>query len=438
MQTTYIKEKLPTVTPGICRSENGHLLFHSFDCEALARQYGTPLYVMSEDTVRLNCRAHLAALRRHFGDRASAAYAGKALSFRQMYRIMADEGMHADAVSVGELYTARSAGFDMSHVIFHGNNKTPYDIAYAIGCGTGLIVADSVGELASIERAAAVSGTVQHVLLRLTPGVDPHTHAKISTGQVDSKFGIPLEQASAAIGQALSLPHIRLDGVHSHIGSQICESEPYAEALGQVLACLLEARRRYGFTADIINIGGGFGIRYVESDRAAELDTVFAAVHSVLDGFCTAHSYPCPTVMTEPGRSIVADAGITLYTVGALKRSGAGTVYVSVDGGMTDNPRYTLYEAKYTALSVRSSAERLSCAIVGRCCESGDILIPHAEIDAVEPGDILAVLNTGAYNYSMASNYNRIPRPPVVMLSGKRSYVAVRRETPEDVARLDN
>lgn len=438
MQTyTDAKTALPTVTPGLGRTADGRLTFNSLDCVDLARRYGTPLYLMSEDTVRANCRRHISSLRRHLGANAVAAYASKALSFRQMYRIMNEEGMYADAVSSGELYTAFSAGFDMSHIVFHGNNKTPADIAYAIKLGTGLIVADSGCELGQISRAAQEAGTVQRVLIRLTPGIDPHTHAKISTGQVDSKFGIPLDEASDAIALAQSLPGVQPDGIHYHIGSQIAEAEPYVAALEHVLPLLTRARDELGFTARLLNMGGGFGIRYVESDRETELDRIFASVGRALDDSCRESGYPRPVVMTEPGRSIVADAGITLYTVGSVKRSGAGTLYVSVDGGMTDNPRYTLYGAEYTALSAIGTGARVTCSIVGRCCESGDILIPHAEISAVEPGDVIAVLNTGAYNYSMASNYNRIPRPPVVMLRGAEPYIAVRRESPEDVSGLD-
>lgn len=434
---TDTKAALPTVTPGLGRTADGRLTFNALDCADLTRRYGTPLYLMSEDTVRANCRRHLAALRRHLGADSVAAYASKALSFRQMYRIMQQEGMYADAVSAGELYTAFSAGFDMSHIVFHGNNKTPDDIAYAIKLGAGLIVADSIYELGQISRAAQAAGAAQRVLIRLTPGIDPHTHTKISTGQVDSKFGISLDEAFDAIALAQSLPCVQMDGIHYHIGSQIAEVEPYVAALEQVLPLLAHTRDKLGFTAKILNMGGGFGIRYVEFDREAELDRIFSAVNCVLDEFCREYGYPRPVIMTEPGRSIVADAGITLYTVGSIKRSGTATLYVSVDGGMTDNPRYTLYGAEYIALAAVETSTRVTCSIVGRCCESGDVIIPHAEISTVEPGDVIAVLNTGAYNYSMASNYNRIPRPPIVMLRGSEPYVTVRRESPADVAGLD-
>lgn len=463
MQTTTFIDNF--ITPRLTRSPDGRLLFDGFDCEQLARQYGTPLYLMSEDTVRANCRRHLNALRRYLGADAVAAYAGKALSCRQIYRIIADEGMYADAVSSGELYTAHASGFDMSHIIFHGNNKTPADIAYAQKLGVGLIVADSSYEVAMISRSAASAGIVQPILLRLTPGIDAHTHQKISTGQADSKFGIPIDRAPEAVAHALSMPGVRLDGIHCHIGSQISDPKPFCDALEILLDALSRLQSDTGFTARIINLGGGFGVRYVDSDTAANPDTIFSALGSMLDDFCRTRRYPPPAVMTEPGRSIVADAGITLYTVGNIKQSGAGTTYVSVDGGMADNPRYALYCAPYTAIAavespggsatISHTGAPLSdedylptefnlpdtafndCAIVGRCCESGDILVPHAHLPRVCPGDIIAVLNTGAYNYSMASNYNRLPRPPIVMLHNGKAYVAVRRETPEDVAALD-
>lgn len=437
MQT--LTEAIYSITPGLLRSsDNGHLIYSDCDCEELARQYGTPLYLMSEDTVRQNCRRHLAALRRHMGTSSISAYASKALSCRQLYHMMADEDMYADAVSAGELYTAHSASFDMSHIIFHGNCKTPADIDYALSLGVGLIVADSTAELELISRTAASRGLRQAILLRLTPGIDPHTHRKISTGQIDSKFGLPPSQMHDAVKLALGLPGIRLRGVHYHIGSQIASSTPFCDALEHVLFTLSELRGQLGFTAELLNIGGGFGVRYLGSDTAADLDAIFSALGSRLDAFCRATDYPRPTVITEPGRSIVADAGITLYTVGAVKRSDAGTLYVAVDGGMTDNPRYTLYGSIYTALPVLEDGRKPEeCAIVGRCCESGDILIPHAHIRPLEPGELIAVLNTGAYNYSMASCYNRLPRPPIVMLRGGQPYLAVRRERVEDVAALD-
>lgn len=432
---------VPSVTPGISVSSKGHLLFWGVDTTELVNKYGSPLYVMSEERIRENCGYHLAVLRKHLGADSRAAYASKAFSCRQIYRIAGDEGMCTDVVSSGELYTALSAGFDPLRIIFHGNNKTQADISYAIKNGIWLLVADSITELDNISRAAVNSGIRQKVLLRVTPGIDPHTHEKINTGRIDSKFGVPIGngQAADAVRYALGLPGIALEGFHYHIGSQITESSPFADAMENTLAFLYEMRTRLGYTAKILNIGGGFGIRYTDDAPATDYEGIFSALAAMLTAFCESKKYPRPMIITEPGRSIVADAGITLYTVGGVKTIPGYRSYVSVDGGMTDNPRFALYGAIYCAV-VAGKADRtpdFRCSVVGRCCESGDIIIPDIMLASPTPGDILSVLNTGAYNYSMSSNYNRIPRPPVIMLKNGSEYTAVRRETPEDVAALD-
>ncbi len=435
------EQYIPTVTPGISVGQNGHLYYDGADTVVLAEKYGSPFYLMSENTVRANCRRHLGALRTHLGEQAVAAFASKAFSCRQIYRIIAEEGMYTDVVSCGELYTAVSAGFDASHILFHGNNKTPDDIEFAIENKVGFIVADNMTELDNISAAAANAGITQTVLLRLTPGIDPHTHEKICTGKIDSKFGSPIEngQAEEITLYALSRSNIKLAGFHYHIGSQIAESDPFTDALDVMLGYLADMRAKHGYTADILNIGGGFGIRYVEQDKLPDYDKIFSRLGEALSDFCGKQSYPRPFVITEPGRSIVADAGITLYTVGSVKTIPAYRTYVAIDGGMTDNPRYTLYEAEYLAVNA-SHADRepnFVCCLAGRCCESGDVIIPEAKLAQPAPGDIVAVLNTGAYNYSMASNYNRIPRLPVVMLRDGADYLAVRRETFEDITSRD-
>lgn len=441
MKTSAVSVALPTVTPNL-GVENNTLTFCGFNTEKLIQKYGSPLFVMSEDIIKQNCRHHKQLMEKYFDKKAHVAYASKAMSCRQIYRILQSEGMYADVVSSGELYTAVSAGFDASHLIFHGNNKTVDDIAYAINAGIGLFVADNVYELENISEAAKARGICQNILIRVTPGIDPHTHEKINTARIDSKFGSPISngQAEQILKYALSLPGIRVVGIHYHIGSQITEAQPFCDAFDNILDFLRAMGDKLSFTADIINIGGGFGIRYIENDPSTPYDEIFRALSNKLYRFCSENSYEQPTVITEPGRSIVANAGITLYTVGAVKNIPGYKSYVSVDGGMTDNPRYTLYNAPYTAIL----ANKADCvgnqkySIVGRCCESGDILIPEASLPAAAPGDILAMLNTGAYNYSMASNYNRIPRPPIIMLNGDQDYVAVRRESFENLIMLDN
>ncbi|MBQ9080448.1 MAG: diaminopimelate decarboxylase [Clostridia bacterium] len=433
---------IPTVTPDISVGQDGALAFGGINTLQLIEKYGSPLFVMSEDRIRQNCRFHKQMLNKYFGGNSHVAFASKAMSCRQIYRILADEDMYADVVSPGELYTAVSAGFDASHLIFHGNNKTPDDIRFAIDRGLGLFAADNMYELDNISRIATERGIQQSVILRVTPGIDPHTHEKINTGKIDSKFGSPIGngQAEDILRYALSLPGIDVAGLHYHIGSQITEAQPFCDALDNVLEFLRVMRERLGFTARIINIGGGFGIRYTEQTPLTPYDEIFSSLSDRLTAFCTAHDYAQPTIITEPGRSIVADAGITLYTVGAVKNIPGYKTYVSVDGGMTDNPRFALYSAPYLAVLANKADKptELQCSIVGRCCESGDILIPEAALPKAEVGDIVAILNTGAYNYSMASNYNRIPRPPVIMVSGGKDYVAVRRESFEHLISLDN
>lgn len=441
MNSSLILQQLPSVNPDISVSANGNLEFCGIDTTALAQKYGTPMFLMSEDRIRYNCRFHKKLLNKYFGENTHVAFASKAMSCKQLYRILESENMYADVVSSGELYTAVSAGFDAAHLIFHGNNKTEYDISFAIDQGIGLFAADNALELDNINKAASEKGIRQSVIIRVTPGIDPHTHEKINTGKIDSKFGSPIAngQAEDIIKYALSLSSIDVKGVHYHIGSQITEASPFIDALENVLEFLRLMRERLGFTAQIINIGGGFGIRYVEDTDKTPYDDIFSALSEDLSSFCTKHRYPTPTIITEPGRSIVADAGITLYTAGSIKNIPGYKTYLSVDGGMTDNPRYALYNAPYTAVIANKAgkASDATYSIVGKCCESGDILIPEAELPQAESGDIIAILNTGAYNYSMSSNYNRIPRPPVIMVCDGKDHVAVKRETFEHMTSLD-
>lgn len=441
MKTSVLSTTLPTITPEL-GTINGRLTYCKIDTTELIKKHGSPLYVMSENRIRQNCVEHKRLLNKYFGKSSIAAYASKAMSCRQIYRILNEEDMHADVVSIGELYTAVTAGFDPQRLIFHGNNKTPSDIAFAIERNIGLFAADNMTELAEINRVASEHGIRQRVIIRVTPGIDPHTHAKINTARIDSKFGSPISngQAEDILRYALSLPSINVEGFHYHIGSQITDVTPFCDALDIVLDFMLSMRKRLGFTARVLNIGGGFGIRYLEHSPKTPYDDIFSALSECLNCFCVQNDYARPTIITEPGRSIVADAGITLYTVGAVKNIPGYKTYVSVDGGMTDNPRFTLYNAPYTAV-VANKADKMpetNYCIAGRCCESGDIIIPDSLLPNVEAGDIIAVLNTGAYNYSMASNYNRIPRPAVVMIDKGADYVAVKRESLEHLSSLDN
>ena len=418
-------------------SANGHLRFAGRDTVELAERYGTPLYLMDEGRIRHNCRVYRENMDRLF-PAALPLYASKALSCKRLYEIVAEEGLGADVVSPGELYLARSAGFPMEKVFFHGNAKTDADIAFAMDCGVGYFIIDNPDELQAVERLAGERGIRQKALLRLTPGIDPHTFEAVSTGQVDSKFGIPIEtgQALSFVARALELPHVDVRGLHAHVGSQVFDSQVFDDTADIMLRFLGELREKLGYTAAALNLGGGYGVRYTERDPVVDIAGELAHVADHIRRRCRELDLPMPAILMEPGRSIVADAGMTLYTVQSTKVIPGYRSYVSVDGGMTDNPRYALYRSAYTVyLANRMDEERdFVCTVGGRCCESGDVIQEDVALPAPRRGDVLAVCTTGAYNYSMASNYNSVPRPPIVMLDGERDYVAVRRETFQDLA----
>ncbi len=421
--------------------ENGHLHFAGMDTVSLAEKYGTPAIFIDEDRVRSRMREYKNALEANFGAGSMPLFASKALSFKALYRIAAEEGIGTDIVSPGELYTAVSAGFPMERAFFHGNNKTDSDIRYAMDSGLGYFVVDNMEELHAVNEIAGEKGIRQRILLRITPGIDPHTHQKISTGGVDSKFGSAIETglAERITSVALGLANIELCGFHCHIGSQIFETEPFVLAADIMTAFIADMRDTLGFTAKILNLGGGIGVRYTENDPEISITKNVNEISAHVKASCEKYNIPTPTVYMEPGRSIVADAGMTLYTVGSVKEIEGFKNYVSIDGGMTDNPRYALYESAYTVLLANrpEEAPEKAYTVGGRCCESGDIIQENVMLPAPRRGDIIAVLVTGAYNYSMASNYNRVTRPPVVLLSGGKDTLAVRRERFEDLVSLD-
>ena len=421
----------------------GHLCLAGVDTVDLAKKYGTPLYLMDEDRIRERCRTYIDAMRDAFGDDARPLYASKAASFRAIYRIMKEEGMGVDVVSSGEVYTAVSAGFPMENAYFHSNNKTDDDIRYAIENGIGYFVVDNVEELDAIERIAPLYQVCQKVLLRLTPGIDPHTYAAVATGKVDSKFGSAIEtgQAEEIAKYAMSLENVRLMGFHCHVGSQVFDSDVFVRAAEIMLDFVAMMQSKHGFTTAELDLGGGYGVRYLDSHPEIDIDANIKEVAQFMKDHCRKLGIALPAVRMEPGRSIVADAGMTLYTAGTVKRIPGYKNYVSVDGGMADNPRYALYGSPYTVVlanRMNANAAPFVCSVVGRCCESGDILQENVKLPSdVTRGDTVAVLTTGAYNYSMSSNYNRLPRPPVVMLRNGADTLAVRRETFEDICRND-
>lgn len=423
------------------RNESGELCFAGMPLSDLADKYGTPLYLYDEARIRHNCRTYLEAVREGFGDDARVMYASKAASFKQLYRIIKEEGLGVDVVSCGEIYTASAADFPLENAYFHSNNKTDNDIEFAIQKGVGCFVVDNAEELFAIDEIAKRFGIKQKIMLRITPGIDPHTYAAVATGKVDSKFGSAIEtgQAKAITSLALTFENLELTGFHCHVGSQIFDGEVYIATSRVMLKFIADMERELGFICRDLDIGGGLGVRYVESQPVLDIKATILRVAEDMKATASELGITLPRISLEPGRSIVADAGLTLYTVGTVKRIPGYKSYISVDGGMTDNPRFALYGSPYTILPVfDGEGEKENCSVVGRCCESGDILQENVPMRKdVQRGDLLACLTTGAYHYSMASNYNRIPRPPVVMLADGESYMAVKRETIEDLASLD-
>ena len=422
-------------------NEKGHLTIGGADAVELAEQFGTPAYIIDENVVRARCREYLGAAAKSFGADALPLYASKALCFTEMYRIAKEEGMGIDCVSSGELYTAKRAGFPAERIYFHGNNKTDFDISFAMDMGVGRIVVDNLDELAAVSAEASRRGISQGILLRITPGIDPHTHRAIVTGNVDSKFGsaIATGQALEIVEAAIGAKNVDLVGLHCHIGSQIFDIEPFSDAADIMVRFIAEIKEKLGFEVRELNLGGGLGVAYTEDDAQISYAESIEKIGAIVRTFCAEHSIAMPRVILEPGRSLVAVAGATLYTVGSVKEITGFRNYISVDGGMPDNPRYALYQSQYTALIAnRANAPRDYVAtLAGRCCESGDLLGENMKIQKAQRGDILAVLVTGAYNYSMASNYNRIPRPPVILVRDGEARVAVKRESFEDIVRND-
>ncbi len=420
---------------------SGHLTFAGHDTVTLAARYDTPLLVMDEALIRQRCRIYRQAMEAFLPAGSRPLYASKALSMKQMYRIMAEENMGVDVVSAGELYTAAAADFPMENVFFHGNSKTNRDIAMAMDLGVGYFVCDNLDELNAIDREARRRGIRQKLLLRLTPGIDPHTHEKINTGRIDSKFGAAIEtgQAEALIVETLSRKNVHLKGYHCHIGSQVFEPDPFRDGAVLMLRFAAEIFEKHHYAPHFLNLGGGMGVPYTEKDATIDYSANIQAIGALISETCEALSLPKPAILMEPGRSIVADAGITLYTVESTKEIPGYKRYVAIDGGMTDNPRYTLYQAEYTVLpanQMTAEADKVY-TVAGCCCESGDLIQEDVPLPKCSRGDLLAVLTTGAYNYSMASNYNRVPRPPIVMLGQQGDYLAVRRESFDDLIQND-
>lgn len=426
-----------------CLSINarGNLEISGSDTIDLAKQYGTPLYVMSEDKIREVCRSYVSSFEKYYDGYGVPTYASKAFMCKEICKIVSSEGFDIEVVSGGELYTALKAGVSPSRIHFQGNNKTIGELNLAIENGVGDIVVDNATELRNIQKISEENNVISNISIRVKPGIDAHTHEFIRTGQLDSKFGVALEggEAFELARQAVSYDNVKLIGLHCHIGSQIFERDPFILAAQVMLDLYAQIVKELDIDLKTLNLGGGFGIKYIESDNALPYDAYMEVVSKAVKDKCAELSIDIPKIILEPGRSVVGEAGITLYTVGNIKEIEGIRNYVAVDGGMFDNPRYALYQSDYTCLIANKAGQAADykATIAGKCCESGDLIQESTMIQNPQEGDILAVLSTGAYNYSMSSNYNRNLKPACVMVSNGESRIIIKAETYEDIIRND-
>lgn len=423
---------------GSMKVEENELYVGGIKASTLSKEYGTPLYVVDEELVRSNCRRYYNAMKcEERGNRVT--YAGKAFINMSMCNLVNEENLYLDVVSGGELYTAYKAGFPLERIYFHGNNKSDYEIDLGVRLGIGRFVVDNLHELEVLNSIAQEYGRVQKVYLRITPGVEAHTHEYIKTGQLDSKFGFPVigDTVYDVVKRAIELEYIELSGLHCHIGSQIFDLEPFEDTTEIMLNLINNIKNKIGYEIKELDLGGGFGIYYTEGDKPKEIEEYCSVIINKAEKVCKNLKMNIPILSIEPGRSIVGNAGVTLYTVGAIKEVPNIRKYVSVDGGMSDNIRPALYSANYESLIANRVYDNSKevVTIAGKCCESGDVLLNSIEMPKMETGDILAIMSTGAYGHSMANNYNRIPKAAVVSVNNGNSRLICKRETYEDLLR---
>lgn len=423
--------------------KDGNLIIGGITAKDLAKEYGTPLYVMDQTHIEKMCLTYLNALKES-GVNGTIAYASKAFCCKEIFRILSRLGLSADSVSGGELYTAKSVGFDCSKLIYHGNNKLYLELNEAVSSGVGLIVIDGLTEIDLLNEIATNKGVIQDVLIRVNPGVEAHTHHYIQTAKIDSKFGFSLQNGDAlvAIKKVLSSSNLKFKGLHCHIGSQIFEKKSFVIAVEKMLNYYKDIKDEIGYEPEILDLGGGFGIWYSDGDEKLTYSDYAEFVKLITDTLINTTKdleLKVPYLILEPGRSIVGEAGVTLYTVGEVKEIKGIKNYLSIDGGMFDNPRFALYQAKYSACAPEKMDEKLTkiYSIAGKCCESGDLIAEEIKLPEMKRGELLAVLSTGAYNYSMSSNYNRNCIPPVVFVKEGKSRLVVKRQDYEDVIRND-
>jgi len=421
-----------------CINENGNLSIGGCDLVDLAQKYETPLYVIDEKTLRTICKEYKQAFSSY--ERVKMLYASKALMTKAVAKIVNSEGFGFDAVSGGELYTINKTGIDMSCVLFNGNNKSYDELDMALELGVGRISVDNFLELSLLNEIAKKHNKKVDILLRITPGIECHTHEYIQTGNLDSKFGFDLSQIHDAIELVLEqYPNINLKGFHTHVGSQIFETQIFEDEIDILIKEIVYVKEKFDILLDEINIGGGLGVKYIPTDLPPSVFEIGELVINALNKSIKKHNIPAPLLYLEPGRSIISTAGVTLYTVGSSKQVPNGTLYWSVDGGMADNPRPSMYQAEYTAQIANKPEQDCSqkVTIAGKFCESGDILIKDINLPELEEGDILCVFNTGAYNYSMASNYNRFQKPAAALVNNSQSDMIIIRESLDDLLSHD-
>jgi diaminopimelate decarboxylase len=417
----------------------GSLEIGGCDAVALARRFGTPLYVLDEACLRGNCRRYRAAFESRYPN-VLICFAAKALMTSALCRIMDQEGLGLDVVSAGELYTALRARFPVNRIFLHGSDKSPQEVELALRHRVHRVVVDNLEEIAQFQQAAAAQDAVVDMLIRVTPGVEVNSHTHVQTGKVDTKFGLSIASGAAleGVSKALQAPNARVRGIHCHIGSQIVDLQPFREAARMMVEFAADVRDRLGLLLEEVNMGGGLGVRYLPTDRPPSVEDFAQAVAGTVAAVSRARDLPLPRLILEPGRGLVGEAGTTLYTIGVVKEIPGVRTYVSVDGGLADNPRPALYDAKYSAIVANKAARPLTTKVTvsGKSCES-DTLIVDLETPEVAAGDLLAVQTTGAYNYSMSSNYNRLPRPAMVLVTDGQADLIVERESLEDLVRMD-
>ncbi len=431
-----VNQNLKPITTKI--NADGNIEIGGCDLTKLADKYGTPLYVIDEETLRGICKDYKQAFSGY--EKVKFLYASKALCSVGTSVIISQEGFGFDVVSAGEIYTVYKSGTDMKKVLFNGNNKSADEILLALELGVGRFSVDNFFELSLLDELAKSKNVVADILLRITPGIECHTHEYIQTGHLDSKFGFDLTQIDEAMDLILNnYTNLKLHGLHAHIGSQIFETKVYNDEIDILVKELSRLNSLYNLELDEINIGGGLGVKYTQNDNPPSTYEIADVIISSLNKAVEKYQIKPPTIILEPGRSIISTSGVTLYTIGSSKQVPHGTKYVSVDGGMADNARPAMYQAEYDALIANKPLEKdlQNVTIAGRFCESGDILIKSINLPNPEEGDILCVFNTGAYNYSMASNYNRVEKSAMVLVNNSQSDIIINRETLDDLVSHD-